>query len=277
MLITANIIYDAFYNLWNAFLDRLPSLITGLVVLAVFYLLARGIRHLTARSLRKFKASEHAAVVISRLSFIAVMVTGALVALGVMGVNAGALVASLGLVSVGIGFALKDVIENFLAGIIIIIQRPFAVGDAVCFGDVEGVVEDVRVRDTVIRMYDGRAVFVPNAALFSGALINATRNRRRRLDFEVSISYDGDIAVATRVAAEALREIEGALAEPPPLVVVTGFESSGVGLKAHFWMDPTKTSVLEIKSAAIAAVKESLAKAGIEIPYPIVTVEMGQG
>lgn len=272
----ANIIYDAFRNLWNGFLDRLPSLVTGVVVLAVFYLAARGMRFLIGRSLRKLKASEHAAVVVSRLSFVSAMFVGALVALGVMGVNAGALVASLGLVSVGIGFALKDVIENFLAGMIIIVQRPFVVGDAVCFGDVEGIVDDVRVRDTVIRSYDGRTVYVPNAALFSGALINMTSNRRRRLDFEASISHDGDIAVAMRVAAEALRGVPGVLEDPPPLVVVTGIKESGVGLRAYLWLDPVADSALEVKSEAVAAVKQGLTEAGVELWRPMVRVERAE-
>jgi small conductance mechanosensitive channel len=186
---TANLLLDSLHDLWEGLLTRLPSLVTGLLVIFIFYIIARFVRYLTNKSLGRIKASEHAARLTSRLSFAGVMVLGVLVSLGIMGINAGALVASLGLVSVGIGFALKDVIENFIAGIILIFQKPFVVGDVVCFGDVEGTVEDVRVRDTVIRMYDGRQVFVPNASIFSKAVINNNRDRRRRLDFEVSIAY----------------------------------------------------------------------------------------
>ncbi len=269
----ANILIDAFEDLWRAFVARLPALLTGLAVFAAFCLAARAARLLAAKSLRRLKASEHAAQIFSRLAFISVLVVGILVSLGVMGVNAGALVASLGLASVGLGFALKDVIENFLAGMIILLQRPFVVGDAVRFGDVEGVVEEVRVRDTVIRMYDGQTVFVPNASLFSSALINATTNRRRRVDFGVSISFDGDIAAATRAAADAMRGVDGVLPEPSPLVVVTELKDSAVGLRAYFWLDPTESNLLEVRSAAIAAVKESLERAGVGIPYPVIAVE----
>lgn len=273
----ANILLDAFRDLWNGFVARLPSLLTGLVALLVFWLIARAVRFVVARSLKRLKASEHAARIVSRLAFIPVIVIGVLVSLGLMGVNAGALVASLGLVSVGVGFALKDVIENFLAGMIIILQRPFVVGDVVRFGEVEGAVEDVRARDTVIRMYDGRTVFVPNASLFSSALVNATRNRRRRLDFEVAVSFAGDPAQATRAAAEALRGVAGALEEPAPLVVVEALKDSAVGLRAYFWIDPTRSSVLEARSEAIAAVKRGLEEAGVEIPFPILTVRGGEG
>jgi small conductance mechanosensitive channel len=270
---TANLLLDSLHNLWDGFVIRLPSLVTGLLVFLLFYLIAAGVRFLAGRSLKKVKASEHAAQLISRLSFIGAMAVGILVGLGVMGINAGALVASLGLVSVGIGFALKDVIENFLAGVILILQRPFIVGDVVRIGDVEGTVEDVRVRDTVIRQFDGRQVFVPNAGIFTKAVINNNRNRRRRLEFDVDIGYSDDVAVAIRAVAEALCSVDGVLADPPPMVVVNKFGECSVGLRAYFWIDPVDVSLLEVKSAAIAAVKKGLAEDGIEIPFPILTVK----
>ncbi len=272
-LMTANLILDSLRDLWEGFVTRLPSIVTGLLLLLVFYLLARGMRYLVSRSMGKVgRVSEHASKLVARLSFIGVMAAGVLVALVVMGINPAALIASLGLVSVGLGFGLKDVIENFIAGLILIFQRPFVVGDVVVLGDVEGLVEDVRVRDTVIRKYDGRQVFVPNASIFSQAVINNNSNRRRRLDFEVSIAYHEDLQSAMRVAAEALAGVKGTLEDPKPMVVAEGLAESAVSLRVYFWVDPVQTNILEAESAAIAAVKESLQKAGIEIPFPIITV-----
>ncbi len=275
-MMVANLLLDALRDLWDGFVTRLPSLVTGLVIFLVFYLLARGVRFFVARSLRRVKASEHAARLVSRLGFIATVIVGGLVGLGVMGVNAGALVASLGLVSVGIGFALKDVVENFLAGIILILQRPFVVGDVVRFGEVEGTVEDVRVRDTVIRTYDGRQVFVPNANIFRTAVINNNRNRRRRLDFTVSVAYPEDITRALSAASGALEDLEEILPDPAPLVVAEALAESSVALRAYFWVDPERVSILEVRSRAIAAVKRALQEAGIEIPYPVLTVRSGE-
>ncbi len=272
-MLTANLLLDALRDLWDGFITRLPSLVTGLLVFLVFYLLARGVRFAVARSLRRVKASEHAARLVSRLGFMATMVVGVLVGLGVMGVNAGALVASLGLVSVGVGFALKDVVENFLAGIILILQRPFVVGDVVRFGDVEGTVVDVRVRDTVIRTYDGRQVFVPNANIFRTAVVNNNRNRRRRLDFQIGIAFPEDIPSALSVAAAALAALEGVFPDPAPLVVVESLAESSISLRAYFWVDPECVSILEIRSQAITAVKRALEEAGVEIPYPILEVK----
>ena len=273
--LAANLLLDSLRDLWDGFITRLPSIVTGLLVILLFYILAKGIRYISRRSLKRMKASEHAARITARLVFIAVMVVGVLVSLGVMGVNAGALVASLGLVSVGIGFALKDVIENFIAGLIIIFQRPFLVGDFICLGGVEGTVEDVRVRDTVIVMLDGRQVFVPNSRIFSSEVINNNRNRRRRLEFEVGIAYGEDISAAAAAAQDSLAGVPNVLAEPPPLVVAEEFGDSAVVLKAYFWIDPTRGYFFETRSEAIEAVKKGLQKAGIEIPFPIVTVKPG--
>ena len=268
----ANLLLDSMRDLWEGFITRLPSILTGLLVVLIFYIIARGVRYLTRKSLGKVKASEHAAQLTARLAFLGVLALGILVALGVMGINAGALVASLGLVSVGVGFALKDVIENFIAGIILIFQRPYVVGDVVLLGEVEGTVEDVRVRDTVIRMYDGRQVFVPNASIFTTAVINNNRNRRRRLDFEVGIAYPEDTSAAMAAAARSLDGIADILHDPAPLVVVEKLEESSVVLKVYFWIDPAAANFLEVRSAAIAAVKKGLGEAGIEIPFPILTV-----
>ncbi|MEW6555513.1 MAG: mechanosensitive ion channel family protein [Actinomycetota bacterium] len=269
---TANLLLDSLRELWEGFITRLPSLVTGLLVILFAYLIARGVRYLTGKSLKRVKASEHAAQLTARLSFVGVMAVGVLVALGVMGINAAALVASLGLISVGIGFALKDVIENFIAGIILIFQRPFVVGDVVRFGETEGTVEDVRVRDTVICTFDGRQVFVPNASIFTAAVINNSRNRRRRLDFEFNIAYSADAPAAMAAAEQALSGLDALLAQPPPMVVTRELGDSAVMLKAYFWVDPCTAGLLEAKSEAIGAVKRALEDAGIEIPYPMVTI-----
>jgi small-conductance mechanosensitive channel len=270
---TANLVLDSLRDLWDGFVSQLPAIVTGLLLLLASYLLARGVRFLVARSMRKVRVSEHAVKLVARLSFIGVISAGILIALVVMGINPTALVASLGLVSVGLGFGLKDVIENFIAGVILIFQRPFMVGDMICLGDVEGLVEDVRVRDTVIRMLDGRQVFVPNASIFSNAIINNNRNRMRRLDFSVGVAYHEDIPAAMRVAAGALKGAEGTFSDPAPMVLVEELADSAISLRVYFWVDPEETNILEAESAAIAAVKKGLQDAGIEIPFPIVTVK----
>jgi len=269
---TANLFVDSLEKLWRDFISLLTAIAAGLAVLLVFYLAARVMRRLTRRYLGKFKISELAVALVSRTIFIGVATLGVFVSLGVMGVNAAALVASMGLLGVAVGFALGGVIENFAAGFLIIMQRPFEAGDIILIGDIEGEVLEVRVRDTIVRMYDGRQTYIPNALIFSKPLINNTRTRRRRVSFEVGVAYPDDTAGALRVAGEALRAVDGVLENPPPFVVARGFQDSSVGLRAYFWIDPVETDFLRVRSEGIAAVKKAFEKAGIEIPFPIVTV-----
>ena len=272
---TANLFVDSLSRLWDDFLILLPKIGTALVVLLIFYLVARIARFFIGRYLGKLRVSEIAVQLISRAASVTVVVIGVMVSLGVMGINAVALMASAGLMGVALGFALKGVIENFAAGLVVIWQRPFETGDTVIIGEVEGEVEEVRVRDTVIRMYDGRLAFVPNASIFSHEVVNNTSSGRRRLDFQVGVAYGDDISKALRAASEALRGVEGVLDDPAPMIVVREFEESSVALQVYFWIEPLKTDFLAVKSRAIEAVKGGFEEAGVEIPFPIVTVRAG--
>ena len=274
---TANLFVDSLEKLWNDFVSLLPSIAAGIVALLVFYIVARIASWLTRRYLGKLRISELAVSLLSRAAFIAILVLGIFVSLGVMGVNAGALVASMGLFGVALGFALKDVIENFVAGFVVILQRPFEAGDMIIIGEIEGEVLEVRLRDTIIRMYDGRQAFVPNATIFTQPLTNNTRTRRRRMDFDVGISYSDDTAGAMRVAVEALGGVDGVLDDPSPFVIARGFEESSVGLRVYFWINPVKTDFLKVRSEAIAGIKRSFQEAGIEIPFPIITINKPTG
>ena len=255
----ANTFTQPLASAWRGFLERLPFLVEGLLTMLVFYLLARAARFLVEESIYRMKKSEHAARLLSRLAFYAVVAAGAVAALAVMGVNPARLATSLGLLGVALGFAMRELIENFIAGLILLMQKPFAVGDQITFGDYEGIVEDVRVRDTVIRLYDGRLVYAPNAQIFRGPVVNNTSSRRRRVDFEVLIKHEEDVPTALDAASGTLSDIDGILLDPAPLVVARGLEESGVVLRAYLWVDPVKTSILETRSSAIAGVKVALA------------------
>lgn len=246
-------------NVWNSLVERLPLIIEGLLIMLAFYLLARVVRFFSEKIIYRLKKSKHAARLLSGLAFYIVISAGVVSSLAVAGVNSARLATSLGLIGVALGFALREVIESFIAGLILLMQRPFTVGDQITFGDFEGIVEDIRVRDTVIRLYDGRLVFAPNAQIFRGPVINNTSSRRRRVDFEVLIKHEEDVPTALDTALDTLINVDGVLLEPEPLVVARGLEESGVILRAYLWVDPVKTGILETRSSAIAGVKVALA------------------
>jgi hypothetical protein len=179
----------------------------------------------------------------------------------------------LGIGGVAVGFAFRDILQNALAGILILLTRPFRIGDQVVAGGYEGTVEDIQVRATTIRTYDNRRAVIPNTALFTDKVLVNTAFEKRRLSVRVGVGNGDDIAEAKRVVEAAARGAEGVLADPPPRALVAELGDSAVLLDVFFWIDPPKRSeAIEATDRVLARVKPALAGAGIDIPYPTMQV-----
>ncbi|TNC13027.1 mechanosensitive ion channel family protein [Methylobacterium terricola] len=175
----------------------------------------------------------------------------------------------LGIGGVAIGFAFRDVLQNLLAGILILLTRPFVIGDQIRAGSHEGTVEDVWVRATVLRTYDNQRILIPNATLFTDKITVITAHEHRRLQFPLTIGNGDDIREARRVITTALRETGGVLADPPPEALVTGLGAAGVDMVGRFWINPPRRrDAVDALDHAISNVKEALTAAGIDLPYP---------
>ncbi|TPG57384.1 mechanosensitive ion channel family protein [Roseomonas nepalensis] len=248
-----------------------PGLLIGLLIFGVGLLVARGIRAGVRRALALRQASADVAGVLGRIAGgVAVLIAfliGASVAFP--SVSAADLFNLLGIGGVAIGFAFRDVLQNLLAGILILLTRPFRIGDQIRQGDVEGTVEDVWVRATVLRTYDNRRILIPNASLFTAQIEVITAYERRRLSFPLTIGNGDEIALARRTIVEALRGVPGVLADPPPEALVTGLGAAGVDMQARFWIDPPRRrEAVDALDGAIEAVKDALTGAGVDMPYP---------
>ncbi|MCL6471931.1 MAG: mechanosensitive ion channel family protein [Firmicutes bacterium] len=261
-----------FAKLYSDFIEWLPILIEVLVVLIVFIIVARTVRRVVRKAMARTSTDGHVDILVAQIAYIGTLSVGIIVALSFVSTNLSALFTGLGVAGFAVGFAMKDILGNFLSGIILLIQRPFTIGDNVVIGDVEGTVTNIRIRDTQIETYDGRLIYIPNNALSTSNIINLTALPKRRVDVNVGISYAADIGTAMRVCLDAVRNIKGAVLEPAPEVLVTGFADSSVMLQVRVWVDWQEDGFLQIKSEAHKAVKEALDNAGIEIPYPVRTV-----
>lgn len=211
-------------------------------------------------------AKKVSAYIIYPLTFVAV--------LGVFGVPLSALGTAVGLIGLGISFALKDMIANFISGILILINRPFKIGDQIRVSGEEGTLQDIRLRASDIRTYDGRKVIVPNSVLYNNVVINDTAYDQRRFNVLVGIGYDDDIEEAKDLALESLREAEGVEEEPEPQVLVEDLGDSSVNLKLRAWTKPSRANMVAVSSDVTQLVKQKYDEAGIDIPYPIRTVFM---
>jgi small-conductance mechanosensitive channel len=252
------------------FFAALPRVGVAIIVFAVLYFVANWVRSAVKRVARTAEWTPGAETVLSRLARWLVIGLGFLLALTVAmpSFDPGQLIQLLGIGGVAIGFAFNDILQNFLAGILLLLTEPFKIGDQIIVGDFEGTVESVETRATTIQTYDGRQVVIPNADLFTDSVIVNTAFPVRRTEYSVGIGYSDDIGEAMRLILEAIREVDGVLEEPAADVLVAELGESSVNIRARWWTDSVRSNLLQIQSAVIAAIKEKLLAHGIDLPFP---------
>lgn len=176
--------------------------------------------------------------------------------------------------TLAIGFALQDVIKNFVAGVFIYTDKPFKIGDWIEWNDNSGIVEDISLRVTRVRTFDNELLTVPNAVLTGDVIKNPVAKNRLRQQFLFGISYDDDIDAATDIIVEEAEAHEAILDDPGVTVRLTELGDSYVGLKSRFWIDdPSRSDFVKTRSEYVQSVKERFDEEGIDIPYPVRTLE----
>jgi len=167
------------------------------------------------------------------------------------------------------GFALQDVIKNFVSGVFIFTDRPFRIGDWIEWEGYEGVVEDISLRVTRVRTFNNELLTVPNSTLTDGVIKNPVAKDRLRQTVPFGIGYDDDVERATELMVEEAEAHPDVLDDPAPSVVLTELADSHVGLQARIWIaDPSRADFLRIRGEYVTGVKQRFDEAGIDIPYP---------
>ena len=200
------------------------------------------------RTLRRTDAERHVVVVVATLAFYAAVAVGLVVALSIGGVNLGVLIGSLGLGAVALGFALQDIVSNFSAGIVLLLEHPFTEGDHIAIPDAEGEVEDIRVRATRLRAPDGELVIVPNKLLFTQVLTNRSATMRRRVEVPLEVPYGQDVARAREVLRATAAEVEGVGDDPAPRLLTDDLGQGGRRLRLVFWVDARRHDAAQVRS-----------------------------
>ncbi|MBD2741129.1 mechanosensitive ion channel family protein [Coleofasciculus sp. FACHB-1120] len=251
----------------------LPSILGALVVVGITWVGARGVRYIALKWAQKETEGDRSTeILMGRVGYGGVCVIGSVVALGVLGLDIGALLGALGLTSVAIGFALKEVFSNYISGMILLAARPFRLGDQVTIKEFEGTVTQIQLRATTLNTYDGRKVYIPNQEVFLASIINNTAFKHRRSSVTVGIAYGANISTAKQVITDAVLKVKGVQSKPVPEVLVRELDSGKVNLEIRFWVDSRRLEFLETTSKANEAIKEALHKAEIEIPTEIYTL-----
>ena len=261
----------------DIFIDNLikgiPNLLTALGIFVVSIYFAKVSSRVLTRVLKVRKAPEGVTQLLAQLAFGAVIVFGVITALQRF-FDVTAFLAGLGILGFTVGFALQDVMKNFAAGVILLIQQPFHIGEFIGVSGFDGVVLEIDLRSTEMRALDGRIVNIPNADILSSPIVNYTRAKRRRVELPVGVSYDADTDVVRKVVLDAIENVPGYVSEPLPLIGFSNFGDSALELNTYFWIDMSKTNPIVAKDAAFTLIKNALNQKGIDIPFPIRTVYM---
>ncbi|NOT86672.1 MAG: mechanosensitive ion channel family protein [Lysobacter sp.] len=256
-------------------LERVPQLILALLVL----LFASWISRFIANRLHLIKVRSQNPYMSGLLRTIvrtAIMLVAVLIALDLIGLTSvvGAVLGSAGVVGLVLGFAFREIAENYIAGILLSVRRPFEPGDHVMIESREGKVISVNSRATVLMTLDGNHLQLPNSLVFKSVVLNYSKNPKRRFDFGMLIDSSQSIRESQTLAMAAIAQIEGVLDEPAPAWTVVEFGAAGIQLRFYGWVDQRETDLGKVRSEAIRRVKSAFADAGIEAPrttYHIVT------
>lgn len=266
-----NVVWATIIRLLNAFLERLPYILIGIIVFFLFWAFAGAIRRLIhGIAKRSARIDDTLADLLGRLGSMVFIILGIFVAAVIIfpTFQPGDLIAGLGITSVAVGFAFKDVLQNFFAGILLLWRRPFIVGDQIQVDNYEGTVEEITIRSTRLRTYDGERAILPNGDVYTSAVLVKTAYDKRRIKFVVGIGYLDDIEEGRRAIRQVLDRAEGVLKDPGPWIYVSELAPSSVNFTVYFWTESQQANVLAVSDRVATGIKYALDKAKIDMPYP---------
>lgn len=262
------LIESAFARLLESVRTILPRALAAVLVLLLFGLIATLVRRLLRLLFGRVETDATSRNLIKQLVYYGIWALGIIVAVSAMGFDPQALATAVGLTSVALGFAMKDVLSNFISGLLLLLMRPFEIGDQIVVGPTEGVVERIELRATRIHTYDGRVVLVPNAELFTSRVTNNTAAPIRRDSVTIGLAYDADLPAAMSAALAAAQTAAGVLEEPPPSILVRDLGTTSIALELRFWTDSRRADFLATRSRVNEAVVAALRDADVALPEP---------
>ncbi|AKO98676.1 Small-conductance mechanosensitive channel [Marinovum algicola DG 898] len=253
----------------DGFFRLLPNLAVGLVVLLLFWFAAGWIGRLLTRAGHKHDRPSLGDVGGALVRW-AIIIVGVMLAITIIApsVTPGDLFAGLGISSVAIGFAFKDILQNMLAGILILLRQPFEVGDQIVSGGFEGTVERIETRATLIKTYDGRRVVIPNADIYTDAVTVNTAYDTRRSQYDIQIGCSDDFDRACKIMVETCTQVDGVLGDPAPEALPWSMDADGNTVRLRWWTKSPRADVVQVFARVIKEVYNALDAKGVDMPYP---------
>jgi small-conductance mechanosensitive channel len=260
--------------MWRGLLASLPQIFIGIAILVATWLVTRLLDRLLKPVFHRLHLRDSLIELFRKLAIGFIWIIGLLIAgiVVIPGFEVSSVLAALGLGSVAIGFAFKDIFENFLAGILILLREPFRLGDFIECNGLEGHVETITIRDTHIRQVDGQRVVVPNAILFKDPVTVRTDLPLRRITVICGVAYGEDVDRSRKVIHDTVKDLPSVNKEKPVQIFAQEFADSSINFEVTWWTGSEPVDIRRSRDEVVAAVKRALDKAGIEIPFPYRTL-----
>lgn len=258
--------------------EMLPNLVMALLVLLLFFVIGRFVRKAAKRMLAKATDNKTIINLLETVVGVIVVTIGLFIALGILDLDGTvtSLLAGAGVIGLALGFAFQNIASNFIAGVILSIRHPFGIGDIVETNDFYGTVQNMNLRNTIIRTPQGQTVFIPNKSVFENPLENFTISGERRIDLECSVSYGDDLEKAKEVAIEAVETLDNYDDDKEVEFYYEEFGGSSINFEIRFWVNfKSNSDFLSARSDAIIAIMKAFEETDIMIPFPIRTLDFG--
>ncbi|QDU58487.1 mechanosensitive ion channel family protein [Aeoliella mucimassa] len=243
-----------------------------LVLLTLAWTLAGWASSMVRAGLRRLKFDETLTLFIAKLTWWGIILLAALACMSKFGIETTSFAAVIGAAGFAVGLAFQGTLSNFAAGAMLLVFRPYRVGDVVNVADNLGKVDEIELFTTTIDTFDNRRIIIPNSSIYGSVIENITFHRKRRIDVDVGVSYSADIDETRRVLTEAANATEGTLPDTEPAIVLLGLGASSVDWSVRVWGPTDK--YLDVKQVLIRHVKMHLDSAGIEIPFPQMDIHL---
>lgn len=261
------------------FADNAPRYITALIVFLFSWLIARLQKMIAVQVVRRIESvnAKTLSILFARITRFILLSIGSIISLSILGVDWSALITGLGLVGFGVSFAFRDFIENFLAGVIILTQKPFEIGDQVKVGDTHGKVMQIATRYTIIKDFDGKQVILPNSQMLSSSIERDNAYGRRRYQVDMDIDAEADALFALEAGVDLVRKTVGVLTKPKPRGVITEAKDGRITIRYFFWAHPREQFELAIRSHLRKNLLRLFEENGIQMGYDTSIVLSGGG
>jgi len=262
-------------ELFSFIVRNIDNWIAGIIIIVISWVIAKTAAGAIKREIIKKKGDEvqeSVLLLVERITTIVILTVGITIAAAINGLN---FTAVIGALSLGIGFALKDIIGNFFAGILMLSQDRIKIGDLIKVDELVGTIVSIDTRATVLQAIDGTEVVIPNQSMLNETLISFSTNPFRRIELIIGVDYNTDLPMVTSLIKGIIDKDKDIIPKPESLVLVNDFGDSAINIKILFWIE-SGTNWMKIKSNLANRIKKTFNELNINIPFPITTLKLDE-